>query len=208
MNALATRLALAATAALFGSGATHGADAPAPAAEWNFRVLLNGKPIGTHRFEVTTHGDTARKVVSDANFTVKVLGLAVYRYRHHAAEHWRGECLAALTSMTDDDGKASKVELESASAPLHGCAMSFAYWNPSIRAQTRLLNAQTGEIERVLVSRIGSGTVEVRGRPVAATKYRISGPAAPIDVWYSIDDEWIGLDSTVAGGRLLSYRLP
>jgi hypothetical protein len=28
-----------------------------------------------------------------------------------------------------------------------------------------------------------------------------------VDVWYSADGDWVGLDSTVAGGRQLSYRL-
>jgi len=91
--------------------------------------------------------------------------------------------------------------------PLKGCAMSFAYWNPLIQSQTRLLNAQTGRFESVQVSRAGSGTLDVRGVPTAATRWRITGPANPIDVWYSPQGDWIGLDSTVAGGRKLSYRL-
>jgi hypothetical protein len=50
---------------------------------------------------------------------------------------------------------------------LEGCVMSFAYWNPAIRTQAKLLNAQSGKLEAVQVSRAGSGTVEVRGQPVA-----------------------------------------
>jgi hypothetical protein len=47
----------------------------------------------------------------------------------------------------------------------------------------------------------------VRGLPTAATRWRITGPAQPIDIWYSLQGDWVGLDSTVAGGRQLSYRL-
>jgi hypothetical protein len=32
-------------------------------------------------------------------------------------------------------------------------------------------------------------------------------PAQPIDVWYSQQGEWVGLDSTVGGSRKLSHRL-
>ncbi len=185
--------------------------------EWNFSALLDGARIGQHRFVVTTQGDQ-RSVVSEASFAVRFLGITAYRYRHKANEQWRGDCLTALTSTTDDDGKASAVRSEydgdglnvvsgGTTQSLRGCVMSFAYWNPAIRTQTRMLNAQTGKFEAVQVSRIGAGTVEVRGEAVAATQYRITGPAAPIDVWYSATGEWVGLDSMVAGGRKLSYRL-
>jgi hypothetical protein len=39
-------------------------------------------------------------------------------------------------------------------------------------------------------------------------RLRISGNARTVDVWYSAQDQWIGLDTTVDGGRTLSYRLP
>jgi len=191
------------------------------AAEWNFRALLDGKPIGQHRFSLSTQGDE-RQLISEASFAIKLLGITAYRYRHKATEQWRGDCLTALSSTTDDDGTPSSVRAEpagdslsvkvataavTATQALSGCVMSFAYWNPAIQTQTRLLNAQTGKAESVQVSRVGSGSVEVRGQPVAATQFRITGPAQPIDVWYSAQGEWIGLDSLVAGGRKLSYRL-
>lgn len=191
--------------------------AAAPAGESTFSVLLDDKLIGEHRFSI---GGTeeARSVVSEASFAVKLLGLTVYRYRHRAVEKWRGDCLSELTATTDDDGKASRVRTEAEGdglavvtdagrQALKGCVMSFAYWNAAIQRQPRLLNAQTGRSESVQVSRAGGGTVEVRGRQVAATRWRIDGPAQPIDVWYSAQGEWVGLDSTVEGGRKLAYRL-
>lgn len=174
------------------------------ATEWNFRARLDDKPIGTHRFSLSDDGNT-RTLLSEARFDVKFLGITAYRYRHNATEHWRGDCLAELNSATDDDGKPTKVQLDAAALP--GCAMSFAYWNPRIRNATRLVNAQTGLFESVRIERAGDGVLAVRGTPTAATRWRITGPAQPIDVWYSAQDEWIGLDSTVAGGRKLSYRL-
>jgi hypothetical protein len=176
----------------------------ANAAEWNFRALLDDKPIGTHSFKLDTRGDD-RTLRSTASFAVKLLGLTVYHYRHTATEQWRGDCLNEIDAATDDDGKPSKVHL--AADALKPCTMSFAYWNPLIQSQTRLLNAQTGRLEAVQVNRVGTGTLDVRGTPTPATRWRISGPANPIDVWYSAQGDWIGLDSMVAGGRRLSYRL-
>lgn len=177
-----------------------------PTGEWAFRALLDGKPIGQHRFSVSGEGDE-RTVVSEADFAVKFLGITAYRYHHKATEQWRDNCLTALNSTTDDDGTPRSVHADLNDATLKGCVMSFAYWNPAIQTQTRLLNAQTGKLESVQVRRIGSGSVEVRGKPVEATEFRITGAANPIAIWYSARGEWLGLDSTVAGGRKLSYRL-
>jgi hypothetical protein len=201
---------LAAAASASASAATGG--------EWRFRVLLDNAEIGEHRFSVAASGDDERKVTSEANFVVRFLGIVAYRYSHKATERWRGNCLVELQSTTDDDGKSTRVHaeardeaspasLDASVQPLPGCVMSFAYWNPSMRNQTQLFNAQTGRTEAVQVSRDGSGTVDVRGQPTTATRWRITGPARPVDVWYSAGGEWIGLDSTVAGGRKLSYRL-
>ncbi|MGJ7544222.1 DUF6134 family protein [Variovorax sp. LT1R16] len=193
----------------------------ATAAESNFTAFLDGKPIGEHRFVVGGPPE-AREVQSDARFAVKLLGLTVYRYRHQATERWRGDCLDQLSATTDDDGTVSRVRTEPAGEGLSvtaetgavqavrvlpGCVMSFAYWNPAMRQQSRLLNAQTGKAETVRVSRVGSGPIEVRGQPLTATRWRIEGPPQPIDVWYSAQGEWVGLDSTLEGGRQLSYRL-
>lgn len=203
-------------AALVGSAASAAAG-PA-GGEWNFRVLLDDAPIGEHRFALSTAGDE-RKLTSQAEFAVKLLGVTVYRYQHTATEHWRGDCLRQLVSRTDDDGTREKVDAQASgdnalavvtpkgTQSVDGCVMSFAYWNPTIRKQERLLNAQSGKIETVQISRAGNGTVEVRGQPVAATRWRIATTAQPIDVWYSQQGEWIGLDSTVSGNRKLSYRL-
>jgi hypothetical protein len=202
--------------ALLASGAAS-ANGPA-SGEWNFRVLLDDSPIGEHRFTLAANGEE-RRLTSEAEFAVKLLGITVYRYRHTATEQWRGDCLRQLVSKTDDDGTPEKVNAEAAgdnalavvtpkgTQSLDGCVMSFAYWNPAIRQQERLLNAQNGKFEAVQVSRAGSGTVQVRGQPVAATRWRIATPAQPIDVWYSQQGEWVGLDSTVGGNRKLSYRL-
>jgi hypothetical protein len=193
-------------------GAATADPAPPPAGDWNFRVLLDDKPIGQHRFTVSAQGEE-REVVSEANLAVTLLGFTAYHYRHKATERWHGNCLSALASSTDDDGKTQSVHLEWQPDPplagaLKGCVMSFAYWNPAIRSQTGLLNAQTGKLEAVRIERLAGNSIEVLGKLRNATGFRITGTANPIDVWYSDEGEWIGLDSTVGGGRKLSYRLP
>lgn len=208
---------VAAMCALSVSGA--GADAlPAGGASATFRVLLDGKPIGQHRFSAMASADdaTERTMVSEASFAVRFLGITVYRYQHRAVEHWRGDCLVALAADTDDNGQRTRVSARAqgerfeVSAPVpqaeRGCVMSFAFWNPAMRAQRRLLNAQTGRIEPVHIDALGDNTLAVGERTVNAAGWRINGPAQPIDVWYSPQGDWLGLDTRVEGGRTLSYR--
>lgn len=200
------------------------ATAPPAAAQsrtWNFRVFLDDAEIGQHRFTLREQG-TARELTSEARFAVKIAFITAYRYAHDATERWRGNCLAGLTARTDDDGKKSTVEAALEATPegerlivtqagnraaLEGCAMTFAYWNPEMLKQGRLLNAQTGEAEPVKITAGAEETIAVRGASVLARRYRLTGPQQPIDLWYSAAGEWLGLESTVRGGRRLRYRL-
>ncbi len=199
------------------------AAAAEPAMEWNFAVQLDGKAIGTHRFALVPADVESRQLTSDARFDVKLLGFTVYRYRHHAEETWRGNCLAAITASTDDDGHLTDVtgatadagftvssrRKGAASVPVvaTGCVMSFAYWNRTLAAQRQLLDPGTGRIEAVTITELPTGTIDVHGQHMTVSGIRITGLPHPIDVWYA-NERWVGLDTTVDGGRRLSYRLP
>jgi Family of unknown function (DUF6134) len=185
--------------------------------KWEFQVYLDDTAIGHHHFVVNDKG-AERELTTDARFDVKVLFINAYRYVHDANERWRGNCLASLNARTDDNGKPSAVQADQQGErvnvvsprgreALDGCVMSFAYWNPEILRQTRLLNSQTGQYEAVTVAAMGDERITVRGAPVQAKRYRITGPKNPIDLWYGVDNNWLALQSTLEGGRRLRYAL-
>jgi hypothetical protein len=169
--------------------------------DWDFRVLLDGDEIGRHRFALYDNG-VEREMRIEARFAVKFLAITFYRYEHVATERWRDGCLRALVSRTDDDGARLAVDWRD---PGSGCQMSFAYWNPRILQQQRLLNAQTGEIVPVNVQAMGEESIQVRGRPVRAQRYRRSAPPLEIDNWLD-DGDWVALESPAKGGRRLRYE--
>ena len=182
-----------------------------------FKAFLDDRPIGGHRFTVVTEGGD-RQVTSEADFAVKFIGITAYRYHHHAQEQWSGDCLASLVSSTDDDGKPAGVRLVkngdvdeittgAGKKTESGCLMSYAYWNPAMREQKRLVNPQTGKVDAVTVARVADGHVMVDGKDVAATDWRITGGESPVDVWISDQGDWVGLDSMVGNGKhKLTYR--
>jgi hypothetical protein len=192
------------------------AGATTPTQQWHFRVLLDGRPIGEHRFTLNGAGGE-RELRSAAQFDVTVLRIPVYRYRHEAVERWSGGCLTALAARTDINGTRQEVRAETrgdrlvveagASRREHaGCVMSFAYWDPQILGARSLLNAQTGELQPVRVTPQGAETLTVLGRPRPAQRHRIDGgPRLQIDLWYAGDD-WVALEADTDGGRRLRYE--
>jgi hypothetical protein len=199
------------TAALLLAAATA---ACAQARTWVFDVRLDGQSVGEHRFELAPDGDGLR-LRSEARFVVRLLGIPVYRYRHTAEERWRGGCLQALDATTDDDGRITQVQAraeggqlrvtggKAAGEPGTGCVFTFAYWNPDLRRQARLLNPQTGELEPVRIERITDAPADAAADVL---RWRIQTRTQPIDLLLSPTGEWVGLESTVAGGKRLAYR--
>lgn len=183
---------------------------------WNFRVLLDGREIGHHQFTLRGTGEE-RELRSAARFDVRVLYVSVYRYFHEAIERWNGNCLQSLASRTETNGESQSVSAAARGNHLaverpqgrdehEGCVMSFAYWNPQILKERRLLNSQTGELLPVTVTTQGEEIIEVRGQRLAAQRHRISAPNLQVDLWYA-DGRWIALEAPAKGGRRLRYEL-
>jgi hypothetical protein len=183
---------------------------------WNFRVLLDDRDIGEHRFTLRTSGGE-RELRSEARFDVRLLVLNVYRYRHEALERWEGHCLRSLVARTETNGETQSVNAAARDGRLvveraqardahDGCVMSFAYWNPQILTAQRLLNSQTGEVLPVKVTPQGEQTLSVRGERRPAQRHRIEAPGLQIDLWYT-DGQWVALEAPAAGGRRLRYEL-
>lgn len=186
-----------------------------------FRVLLDGDPIGYHRFDVTRQGEKLI-VAIDARFKVTFLGIPVYRYQHRNQEIWQQDCLASIVSSTVDGGddyhvdgqelgKQFELSTQDGDRTLDaGCVMTFAYWDREFLQQSRLLNAQNGEYLPVKISAQGAEDLQVKGRTVKASRHRIvnSDKGIDITVWHAVDDgRWLALESKVDGGRVIRYQL-
>lgn len=194
-----------------------GMASPAIADKWNFNVFLDGKKVGTHLFEVVDANDQ-RHVQSTANFEVKILFFSAYKYEHTNTERWADNCLLTFDANTKVNGKPTAVsgatgedgflvEKFGGQELLPDCVMSFAYWNPAFLLEKRLLNPQTGEFLDVEVELMGTEDLEVRGEQVAAERYKITAQGIDLLVWYSSNNEWLGLESIAEKGRIIRYEL-
>ena len=180
-----------------------------------FAVYLDERPIGWHHYQVIPVRDGYR-VRSEARLEVKLLFLTAYRYEHSSEEYWRNGCLERLHARTDDNGTLHHVEAEGdgrwlrltrdggGPTPVTGCVMTFAYWNPAFIGQTRLLNAQTGELMEVTFEP-AAATLPTAATRAGSRAYRLSAGALDLTLWYSESMQWLGLESRTGSGRLVRY---
>ncbi|MGR9036532.1 MAG: DUF6134 family protein [Gammaproteobacteria bacterium] len=185
---------------------------------WDFKVYLDDKPIGTHRFTLTGKPEE-RLVHSEARFNVKFLMIDAYRYVHEAEEIWSGDCLTELKAETNDDGELTEIQGGRKEAyfqlvtnlkqeKLPECVWTFAYWHPDLINQKKLLNPQTGEYLPVRTSFQGEEKIKAQGEELKARHYLLDAGKFQIELWYaSVDQRWLALDSILEGGRRLRYRI-
>jgi hypothetical protein len=185
--------------------------------EWRFRVFLDDAEIGYHHFRLLGKG-SEQQLESEARYNVKFLYITVYNYAHDSRERWQGSCLKQIDASTQDNGKdlavhgaqdAGHFVVTGASGQetLPSCVMTFAYWNPDLLGQSRLLNVQTGEYLDVQVRLLGEETISVRGAAKRALRYALETRDFRIDLWYSPNKEWLALESRTEGGRKIRYLI-
>lgn len=185
--------------------------------EWRFRVFLDDKEIGYHNFFLQAQEDQLQ-LQSEAKFEYRLLFVKLFGYEHENIETWDGNCLTEIKSKTDSNGQPFQVNgalsgerfLLSGSAgdsQLPPCSMSFAYWNPDFLEQDRLINVQNGEVLDIEVSEPERVELEVRGVLQPAYRYLLGAGEMKIELWYSVNNEWLALETDARGGRRLRYQL-
>ena len=185
----------------------------AQAQSWNFDVSMDGKSIGTHQFMLSDKENNQQILKSEAKFDIKILSISFFKYHHQANETWENNCLKKLEAKTQENNQttivkgvqektAFKISSPSASEINDECVMTFAYWNPKILQQKKLLNPQTGDYLSANITSLGKENVLVKGQTVKADHYKIDTAKFKIDIWYGVDDTWLALQSLTEDGRI------
>ena len=188
------------------------------AKDWSFEVWLDKQKIGSHTFSLNNH-----QLQSRADFKVKVLFINAYRYQHQADETWQGACLSSLKAHTEENktvtdvngqlqGTQFVIDRNGEKQTLPSCIMTFAYWNPDILKQTRLLNPQNAEYLDVTVTDDGTKTIMVKGQNTLTHQYHLNGrykgkDKLNITLWYDQQQEWVALESVTPEGYKIFYKL-
>jgi hypothetical protein len=182
---------------------------------WEFDAVLNDKVIGQHTF---IYGD--EKTVSDANFKFEYLFMD-FIYQHKSSETWQGNCLKTISSRTDDDGDMYDVSgymeanqfmitTNNKTSELPLCVMTFAYGNPKILDQKKLMNAQNGEYMDVDIQFLREENHMVKGKDILTDLWQIEAKGDDGDLlvylWYDKNMNWVSLKSQTPIGDM-QYKL-
>ncbi|CAN4271087.1 hypothetical protein MCEMSEM29_00973 [Methylophilaceae bacterium] len=192
---------------------------PVLAEEWAFDVFLDKSKIGKHTFTL----DQNRQLTSRAKFNIKVFFIEAYSYVHTAKEQWNDDCLFSIDANTTENkivtnvkGAQKEVGFEVSDGKktqmLSSCAMTFAYWNPKILTQTKLLNPQNAEYLDTQFEKLATETITVKGKPVETMHYKLEGNLngknkLNIELWYNLKNEWVALKSITPEGYTINYKL-
>ena len=185
------------------------------AEEWNFDAVLNDKVIGQHTFIYENE-----KTISNANFKFEYLFMD-FIYQHKSTETWQEGCLKTISSKTDDDGDLYEVSghigtdrflvtTNNKTSELPSCVMTFAYGNPKILEQKKLMNSQSGEYLDVDIQFIREENHIVKGEDILTDLWRIEANIDDgdllIHLWYDKNMNWVSLKSQTPIGDM-HYKL-
>lgn len=184
--------------------------------QFHFRVLLDNKEIGTHVVELNEIGDE-QYVNIKASFDVKLLFVTLYSYRHNNREVWNDNCLIHITAETDDNGKSYfirsletndglRLYTQDGGVDISGCVRSFAYWDPDLLNTKKLLNTQTGEYTQISLETLGNEVIKLGDWKLDTKRYRLNLQDSAIDLWYTLGDRWIALESQTRSGKTIRYE--
>ena len=178
--------------------------APGPA---RFRVLRDGKEIGTH--QVRLSGNAQRLVVqSEIALQVKLAGFTVFRLRHDIAEEWANDRLQRLTSRHERNGTVTEARVlaegnalvaegPEGAARLPANAAPLTWWNGAHFARP-LIRPQTGKLI-----------------PGAAVRSALAGGGAQFSLngaveavaRFDAEGHWVGLSTKGEDGSAIVYEL-
>ena len=183
----------------------------------NFSVIRQGEKIGIHRIEFRKAGDLLYVDIR-VRIAVQILFITVFRFEHDAQEVWRNGRFVSMRSKTHDDGKDHvleaavgyareiKVVEDGQTRTIPGNMIPGSFWNASFLKMKAIINPLVGTPDAITVVHKGEETVSVRGKPVRARHYSITGDVSR-ELWY--DANWNLVQFSLVGkdGSEVQYLL-
>ena len=178
--------------------------APGPA---RFRVLRDGKEIGTH--QVRLSGNAAKlSVQTEIALHVKLAGFTVFRLRHDIAEEWANDRLQRLTSRHDRNGTVTEARVlaegnalvaegPEGAARLPANAAPLTWWNGANFARPLI---------RPLTGKLIPGTAARSAAPGGGVQFTLNGEVEAV-ARFDAEGRWVALSTKGEDGSAIVYEL-
>lgn len=176
---------------------------PTEPSDHRFRVLWNGSNIGSHRVAVRPVAGHAASitVTTEIDMQVRLGFITAFRFRHVSEERWADGRLAAIDSRTEDNGDAYTVQGERSPTGLNlvgpagrtsgagDLLTTNSLWMRSLTAQTRVVDAQQGDVVALAV--VADGSERLGGSAgIEADCFRFETPSWQGRLWYDSSGTW------------------
>jgi len=178
-----------------------------------YEISRKGKPLGFQQinFSLTEAGELVVDVHIEIDF--KLGPIPLFRYLHDNREIWRDGKLLSLKSKTFNNGEDVAVDLKLEDGRYVGTGTDFAdnleapllstsYFNPNFIRQNAFISSQDGRLLPSEIETLGQEVLAIRGAPVQATRFRISGKLR-IDIWYTDAGQWVQTEFSRGGNTLV-----
>ena len=172
--------------------------------------------IGSH---VVTFSQNGEDLVVDVaiDIKVKILFFTGHSVTSKRRETWRDGRLVAYQAHTDENSELFDVTARSEGGRLviegpegraeaDGAVFPTHPWNPEIVEATVMMDTKTGKLLKVSVAPAGAETIEVAGRAVETTKYKVTGDIER-ELWFDTAGNWIRLRFLNDGETLTFTRV-
>jgi len=172
-----------------------------------FRVIRDGKDIGSHSISVKRAGSDIQ-VAIDIELKVKILGITAYRYEMANREIWRDGKIVSMDSKSNDDGDPHFCRIAQAGGELEvngsvwsgrvpDTSVSTTYWSYDFLKSPLWVSTADGDPLKVVTKKVGPAEVQGPSGPISTEKWVVSGDM-DIDLHY-VDREWVGLRFDAGG---------
>jgi hypothetical protein len=185
----------------------------------SFTIQVGGKNAGKCVMTMSKHDDGSEMMAAQAYVTVKHL-LGTFSYVYQGTEVWKDGRLLQMRSNTNDNGK--RFELTVAGDPdgtrlrVNGVEKAVphevwttSYWrlaDPQLHNQpVPVLNVDTGKEFKGQLTYLGIQPLTVGGRPQDCYRFRLTGGASPVELWYDGVFRLVRQEFSIEGHRTVFH---
>jgi hypothetical protein len=165
-----------------------------------FKVLQNGKQLGTHTVSLSRKGEFTF-VKSHLNLEYKVGPLTIFHYRSHCAESWKVNRLDRMSCSIDKTGKKERIDVTRDGDKLiiqqggkrvrkERGAVPISPWNSVAMKSSKAIVADNGSVAPLQALELGFEKIELGGRRVDAHKVRYKSFLV-VDSWSDSRGRWL-----------------
>jgi hypothetical protein len=178
--------------------------APGPV---RFRVLREGREIGTH--QVRLSGNAAKlSVQTEIALQVKLAGFTVFRLRHDIAEEWANDRLQRLTSRHDRNGTVTEARVVAEGNALVAQGPEGEARLPTNAAPLTWWNGAhfTRPLIRPLTCKLIPGAAARSALPGGGVQFTLNGEVDAV-ARYDAEGRWVALATKGEDGSAITYEL-